>query len=292
MEPKFEIAALLPAAFSPETLRFAPGSNIEYVLASIAARGLRFPLIAKPDIGMKGMAVAMVADEKELEAYLHKAAFDFLVQELIAFPNELGIFYYRYPGAERGHISGMVHKEFLTVTGDGTSSLAALLSKDPRHLLQMAALQAQYGSRLQSIPRQGELLNLVPFGNHARGAKFTDAGHRITALLTESIDRLCRQVPGFYYGRLDIRYKDFEDLEKGLHFSIIELNGAGSDPTHMFDPKHSYFYAVKEICRHWKIMYHISRMNHRNGIPYLSFREGMAMLRAKNAHVKVLENFS
>jgi hypothetical protein len=56
---------------------------------------------------------------------------------------------------------------------------------------------------------------------------------------------------------LDIRYQNFKDLEAGKNFKIIEINGAKSEPTHIYDPKHSLKYALKEIYRHQKIFYTI-----------------------------------
>ncbi|MBC7828014.1 MAG: D-alanine--D-alanine ligase, partial [Chitinophagaceae bacterium] len=74
------------------------------------------------------------------------------------------------------------------------------------------------------------------------------------------------------------------ELKRGEALSIIEVNGAGSEPTHMYDPRHSIFFAWKEIVRHWFILWRISRMNHRKGHPYLSLKEGIAMFREDKAH--------
>ncbi|MDE3253205.1 MAG: D-alanine--D-alanine ligase, partial [Bacteroidota bacterium] len=72
-------------------------------------------------------------------------------------------------------------------------------------------------------------------------------------------------------------------------FSIIELNGAGSEPTHIYDPRHSIFFAWKEIIRHWHILLTISRQNHqKKRIPYMSFSAGWQMLRENTAYVKKL----
>jgi hypothetical protein len=38
-------------------------------------------------------------------------------------------------------------------------------------------------------------------------------------------------------------------------FSLIEVNGAGSEPTHMYDPRHSLLNAWKEIVKHWIILW-------------------------------------
>ena len=107
---------------------------------------------------------------------------------------------------------------------------------------------------MQCILAAGEKFLMVPYGNHARGAKFVDISHSIDAELTNTIDRICSGVNGFYFGRLDIRYNTWEELKEGKNFSIIELNGAGSEPTHIYDPRHSIFFAWREIIRHWVIL--------------------------------------
>src|SRR5205814_6661123 len=121
---------------------------------------------------------------------------------------------------------------------------------------------------------------LVPYGNHVRGAKFIDISYLIDNDITDTIDGICKKVNDFYFGRLDIRFNSWEELKLGKEISVIELNGAGSEPTHMYDPKHSIFFAWKEIIRHWNILWKISRINHqRNQLPYMKITAGLEMFR-------------
>ena len=203
-----------------------------------------------------------VFSEKELLGYASRSKVNFLVQEFIPYENEVGIFYYRFPNEEKGHISGIVKKEFLTVVGDGQSTITELLRKDKRSILQLPVLKKSYGNELSTILQVGEKRVLVPYGNHVRGAKFVDASNLIDNKLTHTIDAICSRVKGFYFGRLDIRFNSWEELKQGKNISIIELNGAGSEPTHMYDPKHSIIFAWAEIIRHWNILWEISRINH------------------------------
>ena len=69
---------------------------------------------------------------------------------------------------------------------------------------------------------------------------------------------------------------------------MIEVNGAGAEPTHIYDPRHSIFYAWKEIVRHWFILNKISRMNHKRGVKYLTVKEGLKMLRDDKEHSRKL----
>ncbi len=291
MESKKNIYDLIPREYYPHTLFFKAGTSNETIAMEVAKGQLRFPLIAKPDIGMQGKAVKKIDDISGLLEYSLQSRVDFLVQEFASYENEVGIFYYRYPNQPTGKVSGIVSKEFLSVTGDGVSSLEDLLLMNKRYVLQIPVLRKTYGAELQRILNDDEKLLLVPYGNHVRGAKFIDSSHLIDDKLNNTIDRICKQVPGFYYGRLDIRYQSWEDLKEGKNFSIIELNGAGSEPTHMYDPRHTIFFAWKEIIRHLNILGRISRINHRLlQQPYMNFTAGIQMLRANKQYLKLIDN--
>ncbi|MES2849453.1 MAG: D-alanine--D-alanine ligase, partial [Bacteroidota bacterium] len=273
--------------YYPATLLFKAGSNVDTIMAEMKVAGMQFPVIAKPDIGMRGMLVQKIESEKELENYIRNTSVSFLVQDFIEYENEVGLFYYRYPGEAKGNISGIVGKEFLAVAGDGVSTIEELLNKDQRFILQLPVLKETHQETLKIVLSKDEHHLLVPYGNHCRGSKFLDVSNLIDQELVTAIDKVCRQIPEFYFGRMDIRYKNWEELKQGKNFSIIELNGAGSEPTHIYDPKHSIFFAWKEIIRHWNILYHISRMNHRNNkIPYMNFSSGIKMLKENTAYVK------
>lgn len=289
MESKKEIYDIIPPQYYPKTILIKANSCKEKMIAEIEKEGLSFPLIGKPDIGMRGLSVKKLETVNDIIAYAETSKVDFLLQEFIPFTQEVGIFYYRYPNETKGHISGIVGKEFLTVTGDGLSTIENLLKKDKRFILQLPVLQKAYGASLLRVLAKGEEHILVPYGNHARGAKFIDLSHLADKNLSATIDGVCNKIDGFYFGRMDVRYNSWEELKAGKNFAIVELNGAGSEPTHIYDPSHSIFFAWKEIIRHWLILSKISRINHRmQKIPYMNFSSGVEMFKANNAYVKMI----
>src|SRR5258706_13766998 len=117
MESKKQIYDLLPQQYYPQTIFFKPDSTVEEILREIQKRNFQFPLIGKPDIGMKGLSVKKLHSEKELIEYAGDSKVNFLVQEFISYENEVGIFYYRFPDKLNGHISGFGKREFLSVEG-------------------------------------------------------------------------------------------------------------------------------------------------------------------------------
>ncbi|MEA1786746.1 D-alanine--D-alanine ligase [Arenibacter sp. GZD96] len=282
MESKMEIYDLIPNAYIPKTLLVQKQTSFETLSNLLQQSSLTFPIIAKPDIGMKAFGVEKLASLESLQKYQEKISHDFLVQELIEYPNEVGLFYVRQPHEKRGSITGIVSKEFLSVTGNGKDTITHLIKQNPRSHLQLPALRVKFGATLETILPVGQKFVLVPYGSHTRGAKFIDDTHRVNDKLVHTINKICTQIPGFFYGRLDILYTNFEDLAEGKNFKIIEINGAGSEATHIYDPKHSLFYAWREIYKHWRLLYQISVANKQNGHTYLSYKDGTAMLRANS----------
>jgi hypothetical protein len=295
MESKKEIYDLIPQQFYPKTELVKENCDFEKVLELLNDSQIKFPFIAKPDIGLRGSAVKKINSVTELKNYHNKANFDYLLQDLIPYENEVGIFYVRFPpdasGEKNGEITGIVSKEFLIVEGNGISNIEDLIMKNPRYALQIKILKLEYGSQLKDILPKGKKLNLVPYGNHARGAKFIDASHLISEKLTKVIDEMCQQIPEFYFGRMDLMYHNWQELEEGKNFAIVEVNGAASEPTHIYDPKHSLFFAWKELARHISYMYKISVQNHKRGFPYLNHKDGMKQYRLHLEQSNKIVNF-
>lgn len=282
MESKKEIYDLIPQKYYPKTELITTETSFEEVKIRIEKSKISYPFIAKPDIGLRGTAVKKINSELDLEKYRHKANFDFLIQALIPYENEIGLFYVKLPNQQKGKITGIVSKEFLILNGNGRNTIKELLLKNPRYEFQLEVLQKEYGEKLNQILLENETINLVPYGNHCRGTKFIDSSHKITPKLEETFTTICNQIDGFNYGRMDIMFNSFEELEKGLNFQIVEINGAISEPTHIYDPNHSLWFGWKELTRHFYYLYQISKHNKKNGAKYLSFKEGITEFKKHN----------
>jgi hypothetical protein len=287
MERKSDIYKIIPQSYYPPTWLITLPKTANLLGTQLQKMGLHFPMIIKPDIGGKGRGVKKVHTIDEAFDYIQKnSTFPMLAQNLIPYANEVGLFYYKLPNQKTGVISGIVAKEFLQVIGNGINTIEELLGQQQRGILQIAALKTTNQINLNEILPNNQTKVLVPFGNHARGAKFLNWSHKITPQLTSSFNKICGNIPGFYYGRLDVMYQTWEELERGENFAIVELNGAGSEPTHIYDPKHSIFYAWKEIIKHWWIMLQIAEQNKKqNNGNYLSWKEGINMFK-QNATIE------
>jgi hypothetical protein len=222
--------------------------------------------------------VQKITSEKDIDRYLSRMKFDFLVQDLLDLPVELGVFYKRMPHEAKGCVTSVVMKEMLSVTGDGKTSLRELILSKDRAKLQWEALQEKFNDQLDDVLPLGKSLELISIGNHARGTKFLDGSHLINEKLTAEIDNVSRQVDGFYYGRFDLRCHSVEDLYAG-RFWVMELNGCGAEPAHIYHPGFSLWQAQKVLFNHWRTIFDIARLNASQGYSYISYKDARVYYR-------------
>ncbi|SNR51932.1 ATP-grasp domain-containing protein [Lutibacter agarilyticus] len=263
-ESKFSTIQLIPEAFKPVSIFIKTKDKISNTLLQVAKNNLKYPVIIKPDIGFRGLLVKKINSENELISYLEKHhELDLIIQEFIDFKNECGIFYHRIPSEKKGKITSITLKRYLTIKGDGKSSLKELIKNDKRAKLYISLLTELHKNKLNTVLKKDEIKTLNSIGNHSKGTQFINGNHLISSELENGIDSIYKQIPNWFYGRLDLKYNTFEELVQLKNFKIIEINGIISEPTHIYDPeKISYFKALKEIRKHWKIMFQIANLNH------------------------------
>lgn len=199
--------------------------------------GLAWPVVAKPDIGCNGTGVRLLHDRTALHRYLdaYPRRTRVVLQEYIDQPHEAGLFYIRHPDEPAGRLTSITLKHAPCVTGDGRSTLRDLILGDPRAGRVPHLYLARLQDRLDDVPRQGETVRLVFVGNHCKGSIFEDGRHLATPALTAAIERLARAMPAFHFGRIDVRFTSVAALRRGEDFRVIEINGAGSEATHIWD---------------------------------------------------------
>ncbi len=249
---------MLPVHSYPVTLKFV-NPEIKEVLDKMKESGIEFPIIAKPDNGYRGIGVEKIYDVTSLRTYLNKADGFVLIQEFIDFPLEAGVFYIKDPISKRGRITSITEKKFLEVKGDGLRNLNDLISEYPRALIQYGRLRKIMD--FTYVPKKGEAVILEEIGSHNRGTKFIDRSELISSELAEKIDSLANSIPGFYYGRFDLRFESWEDLQLGRNFKIIEVNDSFSEPIHIYDEKYGFFFAQREMLKYHKEMFRIASHN-------------------------------
>ena len=243
-------------------------------IACMSRAGLGYPLIAKPDLGLCGFGVCRINTAVELAAYL--ATFPsgerVVLQAYVPFEGEAGIFYVRMPGEEKGHLLGLALRYFPRVTGDGESSIATLIARDPRlqRLVRDALHRPTYDS--DYVPAAGEIVRLATIGSTRVGGLYRDGQALITPALTAVVDTIARDMQHFYFGRFDVRYESEALLASGQGFTIIEVNGAGSEAIEAWDPETAPLAAFGKIFRKQALLFKIAAANRRRGFMPMSLK--------------------
>jgi len=273
---KYKQLKSIPAEFKPKTLYIKKTTPLHQVQTLLSELNLDFPIIAKPDRGERGSGVSLIKNVSQLKNYIYHSEGDYLLQEFIDSPFEAGVFYYRFPEQASGVIPSLVLKAFLTVTGDGESTVQELILKMPRARLVAAALLEREGIHTEEILPAGTKKILEPIGNHNRGTKFLDGNHLINPKLHHFFDTLSTQIPHFHYGRFDLKAPSEEDFRQARGIKILEVNGVNAEPAHIYDPKAKFLKGIQTLLTHWGIIYTISRQNSIAGFKPTSFSEAWA----------------
>jgi hypothetical protein len=177
------------------------------------------------------------------------------------------------------------------VTGDGKSTLLQLIGKHPKAVVREDEMRHRHADQLNTILAAGEKYYLSITGNHNRGATFTNLHKQIDQQLCDVFDDISNKAGEFYYGRYDLKCTSIEDLKQGKNISILEFNGAGAEPNHIYDCGMSYSKALKEIVRHWRYLYEIGKINEKRGIPYWSYPKGRKHLKKAAKLMKELRRY-
>jgi hypothetical protein len=261
-ESKWDILTRLPAEAVVPGVLLPPG-DLENRLSLLDGRA--YPLVLKPDVGERGAGVRLARGPAEARQYLAGQPAAVVAQAYHPGPFEAGVYYYRLPGADKGRIFSVTDKVFPEVTGDGRSTLEALIVSHPRYRLQAEVFLARHEAVRGRILDRGEVFRLALAGNHCQGTLFRDGSRLLTPALEDAIDAASRRFEGFFIGRFDIRYRDVERFRAGEDFAVVELNGALAESTNLYDPSWPLWHAYATLFRQWSLLYSIGAANRARG---------------------------
>ncbi len=207
---------------------------------AMKAAGLDYPVILKPDIGWCGFGVRIVRDPRELASYLdaYPENEDIVLQRFIPYEGEAGIYYVRWPGETRGRITGILLRTFPRVVGNGYSSVAELMGQHPRARRLGRDGRSEPCCDPSRIPAAGEQVRLSITGSTRVGGMYEDASALMTQDLEDAVDAVAVDMDRVHVARFDVRYETLGLMMKG-QFQIMEVNGAGSEAVHAWDPRYS-----------------------------------------------------
>jgi hypothetical protein len=177
----------------------------------------------------------------------------------------------------------------MEVMGDGTSTLLQLIQQHQKARYREEEMRIKHADDLEAIVPINQRHYLTHAANLNRGANFINLEHLIDEELLEIFDRFSHHAQ-FYYGRYDIKCASVDELKKG-NFTILEFNGSGAEPNHVYNSGYTLVQAQKEFLDHWKVLYRISKYNHQQGVTYWPFMKGWKFLKEARKHLRILEEY-
>jgi hypothetical protein len=287
-ESKKEMFDQLPPGSYPRSIYISPSLPVEELEKQVAANHFIYPLAVKPDVGMMGFMFRKIDSPAKLKEYHEKMPIDYIVQDLIRYPLEISVFYYRMPNEEKGAITGFLKKGFLEVVGNGRSTLWELMLDYPRVQFRLEEMRSKHFSRLNDILSEGEIYTLSNALNLSRGGQLISLKHEKDERLLKVFDGLSHYTKYFYYGRYDIKCASIEELKEGKNFYILEYNGCGAEPHHIYGDGNTLLQAYRILLQHWAQLYRISKYNHKHGVAYWEFRRGWKFMKSAKKHFYML----
>lgn len=242
--------------------------QVDNVLVELTRASLSYPLVAKPDLGCRGVGVKLVQDQQQLYQYIQSFPNKgrFLLQQKSRYRAEAGVFYVRQPEERCGKIISLTLKYSPLVVGDGVSTLKALIERCPRAGKLKHLYLPRHTEDLDRVLGLGEEFQLAFAGSHSRGAIFRSGNAFITEALEKALDGVLADFPGFCYGRLDIKFEDINLLMRGESFDILEINGASSEAAHIWDSDTPLREIFATLLKQYRLLYQIGAKHKQQGL--------------------------
>jgi hypothetical protein len=288
-EGKREIYEQLPEGSYPHTMYVQPGEDFSQLLDKVQSAGFTFPFAVKPDVGMSGVFFRKIDNAAQFMEYHSIIPVMYLVQQWVDYPMEISVFYCRIPDAPSGEITGITRRDLLQVTGNGRSTLWELTQENPFAQPYLVELKKKYAELINWVVPHNEPFLLFHAANRNRGAHLVNLLDESDAALLRFFDHLFDHNKVFFYGRYDIKCTSLDDLKTNKNYTILEYNGAGAGPNHVYHRGLTLVEAWREVSRHWKYLLAISRYNHQAGVPYWPLMKGIRFLLAARRQFKFLQ---
>ena len=140
------------------------------------------------------------------------------------------------------------------------SNLRALILADPRAGRVPQLYLPRLASRLEEVPPLGRARAAGVQRQSLQGvSNFRDGTAEVTPALADRVEQIARAIPHFHFGRIDARYESLSALRRGEGFTIIEINGVGSEATHVWGPDTTLRRAYSHLSFHYRAAFEIGR---------------------------------
>ena len=271
---KTDIYDLLPQHIVPATTIITSRSASKIF---IEKNNLHFPLIVKPNVGLKGYKVYKIGNEEELDLFFRENDVnerEWLLQEYVDYEREFSVLFYRYPQEQTSGVSSFIEKSYPHVIGDGKRTLKTLIDKYNNPFLLKDNVYKKFSAELATVPDTGEKIILDYIGNYSRGAKFHSKMEYVSKEMSAMLSSLFQKANGLNFFRVDFKSDSVESFLQG-EFKVLEINGMKSEPLHIYDQHSSFLNNFRIIKEHWDIIEKITREQKELLKELPTFRQGI-----------------
>jgi hypothetical protein len=257
---------------------------------ALAAAGVSFPLVAKPDLGLCGYGVRKLDDMAALLDYARRfpPGQTLVLQQYLPAEHEAGLFYARDPRTDKGRLIGLALRYYPRVVGDGRSTLEELIRQDQRTMRTLGSPAHACAHDLAGVPAAGQVVRLSTIGSTRVGGLYRDGAALITDALTKAVDTIAREMPDFHFGRFDVRFDSAHELCEGRGFTIMEVNGAGSEAIQAWDPGTGLVEGFRMIFSKQRLLFEIGAANRARGARPIGLR---ALARLNAAQNRLIDQY-
>lgn len=260
---KTEFLRFIRPGYLPASLYLNPPVTPETLREEVDRGGLRYPLIVKPDDGIRGKGVVRLSSSSDIADLWSGSGERVILQEFIDSPLEFGVLFYRFPISGKQGVSSVCLKEYPFISGNGTDNIETLSLTKYGHL----NFENITPETSLIVPGNGEKFNLEYVAHRNRKCTFLDYNHLITPELIRTFGHISDSIEGFFFGRFDVKVDRIEDLISGHNLKVLEVNGVNGQPIHIFDPSYSLLKTYRDLYKHWHLIYRISDENTQLGVP-------------------------
>jgi hypothetical protein len=286
-ESKYNLLMQLEEDVRPKTILISHSCSVNHMLDELHEAGLSYPLVAKPDSSEGGFLVQKIENQFELEKYHADHAINYLIQEFVHGPQEYSILFHKLYG--HYELTSFTEKKPLSINGDGVSTIFQLLNKHPRARNRLSYILSGL-SDTERVLDKDESFEVDFRANVDCGAAIIDRRSYMVEELRRNIEKIMKNCPAVFYGRLDIKSNNLNNVIKGT-FKIVEINGVKGEALHIYDRDFNIIRAYQEIFKHWTIILRLAKQNLRNGYKCPSMVHSIKLLKAHrdlrlNANIK------
>lgn len=259
--------------FRPKDIVFEVGTTVSEMQELVTERKIFFPVFIKPIRGERAAGVQFLPNKSALSKVVLDSNRSYLIEEAIMTTSEFCINVVRDLATQMFLVFSITERVIPTVIGDGETTIKALVLLLDMPVLQkqkiVSALEIEF---LDTVLARNISQTVVRTASISYGTNYVN--QRLTLaqkkLLEQQMNKVLSHATGFNIGRFDIKANNLDELLAG-EFKVIELNGIGGMPTHVYETHLSLNQKQAILNEYFDLLQNFSRQQMALGLRPIGF---------------------